>query len=57
VVGAEGAEEGVEVVWRGGEVEICWVLELGFEVGVEFGHAGDWKCALDAEGVVQDSEG
>ena len=57
MLGAEGAEEGVEVVGRGGEVEVCWVLELGFEVGVEFGHAGDWERALDAEGVVEDSEG
>ena len=57
MLGAEGAEEGVEVVGRGGAVEVCWVLELGFEVGVEFGHARDWKCSFDAEGVVEDSEG
>ena len=41
VFGAEGAEEGVEVVGGGGEVEVCWVLEFGLEVRVEFGHALD----------------
>jgi hypothetical protein len=56
VVGAEGAEEGVEVVWRGGEVEICWVLKLSLEMGVEFGHAGYRKRSLNTEGVVQDAE-
>lgn len=56
VVVAEGAEEWVEVVRRGGEVEPSWVLEFGFEMGVELRHAGDGEGLLDAEGIVQDAE-
>lgn len=54
--GAEGAEEGVEVVGGGGKVEEGRGGEFGGEVGVEFGHAGNGQRLLDAEGVVQDSE-
>ena len=53
MLGAEGAEEGVEVVGRGGEVEVCWILKFGLEVGVEFGHALYGKRSLHTEGVVE----
>ena len=29
-------------------------MELGFEMGVKFGHAGYWERSLDAKGVVKD---
>lgn len=54
---AECTEEGVEVVGRGGEVEEGGVLEFGFDVRVEFGHAGDGLGLFDAEGVAEDAEG
>lgn len=54
---AEGAEEGVEVVGGGGEVEERGVLEFGVEGCVELWHAGDGEGVFDAEGVVQDAEG
>lgn len=51
----EGAEEEVEVVGGGGEVEPGWA-ERGGDLGVEFGHAryggrvGDEGAAEDADG-------
>lgn len=56
VVGVdEGAEEGVEVVGGGGEVEPCWVQGVG-DVGVELGHARDGLRVGD-EGRAEDADG
>ena len=51
----EGAQEGVEVVGRGGEVEPCRV-EGRVHVLVEGRHVGDWFRGAD-EGRAQDAGG
>ena len=51
----EGAEEGVEVVGGGGEVEPGW-LQGGGELGVEFGHPCDGGGVRD-EGAAEDADG
>lgn len=51
----EGAEERVEIVGRGGEVEPGWV-EGGGDLGVEFWHSGDGGGVGD-EGAAEDADG
>lgn len=51
----EGAQEGVEVVGGGGEVEPGWGEE-GVDVGVEGGHAGYGGGGGD-EGGAEDADG
>ena len=56
VVGEEeGAEEGVEIIGRGGEVEPGGGEE-GMDVRVEGGHAGYWSGVRD-ESRAEDSDG
>ena len=51
----EGAEEGVEIIGRGGEVEPGGGEE-GMDVRVEGGHAGYWGGVRD-KGGAEDSDG
>ncbi len=51
----ECAEEGVQVVGRGGEVEPGWV-EGGGDLGVEFWHSGYGGRVRD-EGAAEDADG
>ena len=51
----EGAEEGVQVVRGGGEVEPGWV-EGGGDAGVEVGHSG-YGGGIRDEGAAEDADG